>query len=99
MICLKFSSIESEEFIYNQNYLIISKILKKGEKMQVDAKTKKMMMDHIKSHNEYPATKVDLVAACNNMSEFSQDHKKWFEKALPTKTYNNANEVIKALGL
>ena len=66
----------------------------------LDAKTKRSMIDHIKTHAAgYPATKADLVKACNNMEEFSQEHKKWFEKTLPTGTYKTPNDVMKALGL
>ena len=64
----------------------------------LDAKTKKSMMDHIKTHTKYPATKVDLVKACSNMMEFSQDHKKWFEQSLPAGSYKTPNDVTKALG-
>ncbi len=57
------------------------------------------MVEHIKSHAEYPATKHALIEACNNMEEFSDEHKRWFAKALPARTYKNATEVIKALKL
>jgi len=65
---------------------------------ELDTAAKNMMIEHIKSHVDmYPATKQALVQACNNMSEFSAEHKKWFEKTLPTRTYKNAHEVLKAL--
>ena len=67
--------------------------------MKLDAEMKRSMMDHIKSHAKYPASKADLVAACNNMSEFSKEHKSWFEKALPAASYRTPNDVIKALRL
>lgn len=54
---------------------------------------------HLKEHQTYPATKEELVASCNNLSDFSDEDKKWFESNLPEKTYNSADEVIKALGL
>ena len=65
----------------------------------VDAKVKKSMADHIRTHVKYPTTKADLVKACNNMSEFSMEHKQWFEKTLPSGTYKSANDVIKSLGI
>lgn len=55
-------------------------------------------MEHIKNHISYPATAGDLKAACNNMSEFSDEDKKWVADKLPEGTYNSAEEVIKALG-
>lgn len=60
-------------------------------------KISKEVSDHIKNHVDYPATKTDLVKACNMMSDVSSDDKKWFEKNLPSKTYKNADEVMKAL--
>ncbi|MBI2019915.1 hypothetical protein HYS94_00635 [Candidatus Daviesbacteria bacterium] len=49
--------------------------------------------------NTYPASKAQLVAACNNMSDFSEEDKKEFEAKLPEATYNSADEVVQALGL
>ncbi len=56
-------------------------------------------IDHLKSHQEYPATKADLVAACSNLSDFSEADKAEFESKLSDQTYNSAEEVISALGL
>ncbi len=61
-------------------------------------KDKKLAMDHLKNHHTYPATKQELAEACQNMSEFSEEDKKWFIDNLPEKTYNNAEEVMMALG-
>jgi hypothetical protein len=63
--------------------------------MQDAANAKK----HLKDHQSYPATKEELVAECDNLSDFSDEDKKWFIKNLPEGTYNSAEEVIKALGL
>lgn len=56
-------------------------------------------IDHLKSHQKYPATKADLVAACNGLADFSEGDKKEFSDTLPEGTYNSAEEVMKALGL
>lgn len=56
-------------------------------------------IDHIKTHQNYPATKAQLVAECTNLSDFSDEDKKEFAEKLPDQTYNNADEVIGALGL
>ena len=52
---------------------------------------------HLREHQNYPATKADLAAACNNLSDFSDEDKKWFINNLPDKSYNSADEVIKSL--
>lgn len=56
-------------------------------------------VDHLNTHQKYPATKADLVAACNDLSDFSEEDKKEFTEKLPEGTYNSAEEVTKALGL
>lgn len=53
---------------------------------------------HLKEHQSYPAAKVDLVAACNNLSDFSDEDKKEFSDKLPEGTYNTADDVVAALG-
>lgn len=55
--------------------------------------------DHLKNHQKYPATKADLVAECNSLSDFSEEDKKEFAEKLPGGTYNSADDVIKALSL
>ncbi len=54
-------------------------------------------LEHLKNHVEYPATKNDIVTACNNLSDIPQADKEWFEKNLPDRTYNNAEEVLAAV--
>lgn len=54
-------------------------------------------LEHLRTHITYPATKADLTAACNNLSDFSEDDKKEFSDSLPEATYNSADEVAKAL--
>ena len=53
---------------------------------------------HLKEHQTYPATKAELIASCNNLSDFSEKDKQWFASHLPNKTYNSAEEVVQALG-
>jgi len=54
-------------------------------------------LEHLKNHVEYPATKNDIVTACNNLSDVPQADKDWFEKNLPDRTYKNAEEVLTAI--
>ena len=57
-------------------------------------------MDHLKSHQTYPATKEELVAQCDNLSDFSEEDKAEFAMKLEGgKTYNSAEEVMEALGM
>ena len=56
-------------------------------------------IDHLRNHQTYPATKADLVAACSNLTDFSEEDKKEFQENLPEGTYNSAEDVMKALGL
>jgi hypothetical protein len=57
----------------------------------------KNITEHLKKHQKYPATKAELVAECQNLSDFSAEDKAWFADNLPEGTYNNADEVLKAL--
>ena len=57
------------------------------------------VISHLKSHQKYPATKAELVAECDNLSDFSEEDKKEFSSKLPGGTYNSADDVIKSLGL
>lgn len=56
-------------------------------------------IDHLKTHQKYPATKAELVAECDGLSDFSDEDKKEFAAKLPDRTYNSAEEVMKVLGL
>ena len=67
--------------------------------MEMEAQVKKLIVEHIRNHTNYPATKVQLEEACNRMEECSDEQKQWFAKELPNRTFRNANEVIKALRL
>lgn len=53
---------------------------------------------HLQQHQSYPATKDQLVAECDSLSDFSEADKAWFMEHLPAGTYNSADDVISALG-
>lgn len=61
-------------------------------------KDKIMAMKHLKEHQTYPASKKNLMESCNNLMDFSDSDKKWFESHLPNGTYNSAMEVMSAIG-
>jgi len=56
-------------------------------------------INHLRSDQAYPANKAQLLAECDNLSDFSEEDKKEFAEKLPDRTYNSADEVISALGL
>ncbi len=62
-------------------------------------KNVKGTIEHLKEHQEYPATKKELVAECDGLADFSDEDKEWFIKHLEDKEYESANDVIEALGL
>lgn len=56
-------------------------------------------IEHLRKHQKYPATKAQLVAECQGLSDFSEADKEEFARKLPEGTYNSAEEVVAALGL
>ena len=59
----------------------------------------KEIMEHLKSHVTYPATKQDIWKACNNMEHVPEEHRKVFMDKVPDGTYGSADEVAKAAGM
>ncbi len=57
----------------------------------------KAALEHAKKHVTYPATKAQLVQACNIISDIPKADKEWFEKNLPNKQYSKPVEVFAAL--
>lgn len=58
----------------------------------------KKAITHLREHQDYPATKMELLATCDELSDFSEEDKNWFEKNLPDGKYESADEVIATLG-
>lgn len=56
-------------------------------------------IDHLKNHQKYPATKAELLAECDGLTDFSAKDKTWFTENLKEGTYDTADDVIKALGM
>jgi len=58
-----------------------NKVLGFGKrKAVIKMQDKENAIDHLKSHQKYPATKAQLVAECNNLSDFSEEDKKEFKE-------------------
>lgn len=53
-------------------------------------------LQHLKNHVEYPASRDDVIQACN-MAEVPEDDRDWFANSLPTGTYNGADDVLSAV--
>jgi hypothetical protein len=58
----------------------------------------KKVTQHLKEHQTDPATRAELLAACNELADFSAGEKRWYADHLPEGTYKSAAEVLKALG-
>ncbi len=56
-------------------------------------------LEHIKDHQTYPASKKELVAACDDLSDFSAEDKAYFISHITRDTYNSADEVLEDLHL
>jgi hypothetical protein len=54
-------------------------------------------LGHLKNDVKYPASRAEVVAACNNMSDLIPENAEWFTKTLPEGNYNSAHEVLGAL--
>ena len=52
---------------------------------------------HLKNHVQYPASRTQVVQACNNMSDVPAPDKEWFEKNLPDGNYSSPADVVNAL--
>jgi hypothetical protein len=54
-------------------------------------------LGHLKNHVKYPASKAQVVAACNGMSDVPSADKEWISKSLPDQTYRGPEDVVSAL--
>ena len=59
----------------------------------------KAAVDHLKEHQKYPATKEELLKECDNLSDFSDEDKKWFGEHLTKENYESAEDVMADLGV
>lgn len=54
-------------------------------------------LDHLKNHIEYPATREEAIAACNNFADVPKAEAEWFANNLPKGKYKNPEELVKTL--
>lgn len=57
------------------------------------------LTEHIEKHVSYPASKQDILMACDNMSDASAEDKQMMMDKLPDMTFQTADEVKAALGM
>jgi hypothetical protein len=55
--------------------------------------------EHAGEHVQFPATREQLVTACNGVEEVPPDERQWFMDNLPEGTYSSSEEVLQALGM
>ena len=60
---------------------------------------KKGAINHLKNDQKYPASRAELLAECDGLSDFSAEDKQWFTDKLPEGSYESAEKVMEALGL
>jgi Leu/Phe-tRNA-protein transferase len=58
--------------------------------------TLREQLEHVKHHIKYPASRSEVVAACNAMEDLPED-REWISKNLPEGRYDSPVEVLKAL--
>ncbi len=59
---------------------------------------RKSTEEHLRNHIDYPATADQIKAACDNMSHFTDEDKRWMTEHLPAGRYENPEAVMRAMG-
>ena len=54
---------------------------------------------HLRDHQRYPATRAEILAECDNLSDFTDQDRRWFAEKLPEATYHSPDEVLEVIGL
>ena len=75
----------------------------KGAKVAADGRPKgfnaKAVERHLRDHQRYPATREQILAECDGLSDFSPADRKWFTDKLPDKSFNSPEAVLDAVGM
>lgn len=53
-------------------------------------------LEHLKNHVKYPASRSEVLEACNKSSDLPED-REWLARTLPEGRYNSAVDVLRAL--
>ncbi len=59
--------------------------------------TLKAAFEHLKKDIVYPATKDDILMACNNFEEIPASERDWFYRTLPDQEFSSAEDVVNSL--
>jgi hypothetical protein len=54
-------------------------------------------LGHLKNHVTYPASRSQVVAACNEMMDVPSEDREWVSKNLPEGNYRTPADVVTAL--
>ncbi len=57
------------------------------------------LRQHFARHVNYPASREQVLQACANTPEFTDAEKRWTSDHLPARQYQDASQVVDALGL
>jgi len=57
------------------------------------------VMRHLTEDQKYPATKEEILAECDNLSDIDEEDKTVFKENLPEGTYQSAGDVMSAIGM
>ena len=57
------------------------------------------VMRHLTEDQKYPATKEEILAECDNLSDIDESDKMMFKENLPEGTYQSAGDVMRAMGM
>lgn len=66
--------------------------------MEISIKDKKRIMEHLKEHQTYPASKKELMANCNELEDIDKADKKMME-TIPNRIYKSTDDVMRTIGL
>lgn len=65
----------------------------------MEGQPRRELISHIQNHISYPTTKKALVEECSSMAHVPEPTRQWAVDKLPDRTYDSADQVLKALGL
>jgi hypothetical protein len=68
-----------------------------AKKMKATAPDRQKLLDHLEQHQQYPATRAQLLASCKDLVDFTDGEKRWFVDRLPEGNYKSAAEVMKVV--
>lgn len=75
----------------------------KGAKVAADGRPRgfnaRTTETHLRTHQRYPATRAEILAECDNLSDFTDADRRWLASKLPDRRYQSPDEVLEVIGL